>query len=206
MLSSLPCFYAFLLICYPYILFNVFYSCITCLSASLVAFCGALISKDATVASVHTTVQVTWLVMIPFGCDQKQFLFITYLIHEVYCIHCGYHCKRKVPVKCLYHYSLEHMVVYSLATAKRVHTSGGEAVEFIYLIKGTRSICFNRTELNTPLPPFVGSCAPHQECMCKTGWPPCQLMRPRRLKNRVETDTYCSLYWLVYEHCGQHIA
>jgi len=28
-------------------------------------------------------------------------------------------------VRCLYHYSQEHMVVCSLATAKGVHTSGG---------------------------------------------------------------------------------
>ena len=30
----------------------------------------------------------------------------------------------------------------------------------------------------------------------KTDQPPCQLMRPRRINNRVETDTYFSLYWL----------
>ena len=41
---------------------------------------------------------------------------------------------------CLYHYSQEHMTAYlcALATAKGVHTSG-EAVKFIYLIKGTRN-------------------------------------------------------------------
>jgi len=39
-------------------------------------------------------------------------------------------------VWCLYHYSQEHLVVCSLATAKGVHTNGGETVKFIYLIKG----------------------------------------------------------------------
>ena len=34
--------------------------------------------------------------------------------------------QRRVPVKYLYHYSQEHMVVCSLATAKGVHTSGGK--------------------------------------------------------------------------------
>ena len=38
-----------------------------------------------------------------------------------------YHCRqRRVPVRCLYHYSQEHLVVYSLATAKGVHTNGGK--------------------------------------------------------------------------------
>jgi len=95
-------------------------------------FCGAIISKNATVhmASAHTTAQeyVGHLTRHdPFGCDQKHFYtFIAYLVHHIYCIHCGYHCKRKVLIRCLYHYSQEHMVVYSLATAKRVHTSGGK--------------------------------------------------------------------------------
>ena len=54
---------------------------------------GALISKDATMASAHTTVEehVGHLTRHnPFGCDQKQFyMFIVYLAHQVYCIYCG---------------------------------------------------------------------------------------------------------------------
>jgi len=59
----------------------------------LVAFLGALISKNATIASAHTTVQehIGHLTRHdPFGCDQKQFyMFIVYLVHQVYRIHCG---------------------------------------------------------------------------------------------------------------------
>ena len=62
------------------------------------------------------------------------------------------------------------------------------------------TLCFNRTELNAPLPPLAAHVATpdgtHQESMRKTDQPPCQLMRPRRINNRVETDTYFSLYWL----------
>ena len=64
-------------------------------------------------------------------------MFIVYLVHQVYCIHCGIPLQRRVPVGCLYHYSQERLVVCSLATAKGVHTSGGNlTVKFIYLIKG----------------------------------------------------------------------
>ena len=56
----------------------------------LVALLNALISKDTTMASAHTTVQehVGHLTRHdPFGCDQKQFyMFIVYLVHHVYCI------------------------------------------------------------------------------------------------------------------------
>jgi len=61
----------------------------------LVAFLGFFnnISKDATMDGAHTTVQerVGHLTRHdPFGCDQKQFyMFIVYLVHQVYCIHCG---------------------------------------------------------------------------------------------------------------------
>ena len=54
---------------------------------------------------------------------------------------------------------------------------------------------FDRTELNAPLPPLAAHIlltddGVHRECMCKTDQPPCQLMRPQRINNRVETDTY----------------
>jgi len=46
---------------------------------------------------------------------------------------------------------------------------------------------FYRTELDAPLPPLAVHVATpdgtHQESMCKTDQPPCQLMRPRRIKN-----------------------
>jgi len=60
--------------------------------ALIVNFLGALISKDATMASAHTTVQEQGHVIShnSFGCDRKQFyMFIVYLVHQVYCIHCG---------------------------------------------------------------------------------------------------------------------
>ena len=61
-------------------------------------------------ASLHTTVQEHVGHLTRHGCDQKQFyIFIAYLVHQVYCIHCGYHC--------LYHYSQEHMMVYLCALA-----------------------------------------------------------------------------------------
>jgi len=81
------------------------------------------------VASAHTTVQehVGHLTRHdPFGCDKQFYMFIAYLVHQVYCIHSGYHCREGIPVRCLYHYSQEHMVVYSLATANGVRTSGGK--------------------------------------------------------------------------------
>jgi len=68
----------------------------------------------------------------PIGCDQKQFyVFIVYLVHQVYCTHCGTTAEKGI-LRCLYHYSQERLLVYmySLAAA---HTSG---VKFIYLIKG----------------------------------------------------------------------
>jgi len=43
-------------------------------------------------ASAHTTVQEHDHLTRhdPFGCDQKMFyMFIVYLVHQVYCIHCG---------------------------------------------------------------------------------------------------------------------
>ena len=44
-------------------------------------------------ASAHTTVQEHIGDLThhdPFGCDQKQFyMFIVYLVHQVYCIHCA---------------------------------------------------------------------------------------------------------------------
>jgi len=53
---------------------------------------------------------------------------------------------------------------------------------------------FNGTELNAPLPPSAAHEASpdgtHQESMCKTDQPSCQLMRPQRINNRVETETY----------------
>ena len=63
------------------------------------------------------------------------------------------------------------------------------------------TLCFYRTELNAPLPPLAAHVATpdgtHQESVqLKTDQPPCQLMRPRRINNRVETDSYFSLYWL----------
>ena len=48
----------------------------TCRPCFLVAFLGALISKDATMASAHTTVQelIGHLTRHdPIGCDQKRF-------------------------------------------------------------------------------------------------------------------------------------
>jgi len=111
--------------------------------------------------------------------------------------------QRRVLVRCLYHYSQEHLVVYmySLATA---HNSG---VKFVYLLKGPGAyelpnsadfltilsdgdvsrlklyiawcqgmflqwltwLCFNRTDLNAPLPLLVAHVATpdgtHQESM-----------------------------------------
>jgi len=63
----------------------------------------------------------------PFGCDQNQFyMFIAYLVHQVSCIHCVFHCREEDDEACLYHYSQEHMTAYlcAFATAKGVHTSG----------------------------------------------------------------------------------
>ena len=44
----------------------------------------------------------------------------------------------RVPVRCLNHYSQEHMVVCSLVTAKGVRTSGGKTIKFTYLIKAAK--------------------------------------------------------------------
>jgi len=80
-------------------------------------------------ASAHTTVQehIGHLTRHDsIGCDQKQFyMFIVYLVHQVYCIHCGTTAEKGTS-EVLYHYSQEHLVVYSLATAKGVHISGGK--------------------------------------------------------------------------------
>ena len=60
------------------------------------------------------------------------------LVHQVNCIHCGTTAEKGTS-EVLYHYSQEDLVVYSLATAKGVHTSGGKCK--VYLPdKGTRSI------------------------------------------------------------------
>ena len=58
---------------------------------------SALISEDATMASAHTTVQEHGHLTLhnPSGCDQKQFyMFTVYLVHQVYCIHCGTTAKK----------------------------------------------------------------------------------------------------------------
>jgi len=90
----------------------------------LVAFLGALISKDATMACAHTTVQehIGHLTRHgPIGCDQKQFYVFIFgsssILHFIVVP-----LQRRVLVRCLYHYSQERLVVYSLATA---HTSRG---------------------------------------------------------------------------------
>ena len=53
-------------------------------------------------ASAHTTVQghVGHLTRHdPFGCDQKQFyMFIVYLVQQVYCIHCGTTAEKGTSV------------------------------------------------------------------------------------------------------------
>jgi len=92
--------------------------------------------------SAHTTVQehIGHLTSHdPIGCDQKQFyIFIVYFFIK-YTAFIVVPLQRRVQVNCLYHYSQERLVVYSLATAKRVHTSGGNCI--VYLPdKGTRSI------------------------------------------------------------------
>ena len=39
----------------------------------------------------------------PFGCDQNQFyMFIAYLVHQVSCIHCVFHCREGDEEACLY--------------------------------------------------------------------------------------------------------
>ena len=68
---------------------------------------------------------VTWLVTIPLDMTRSSFMFLVYLVHQVYCIDCGT-TAEKGTVRCLYHYSQERLVVCSLATAKGVHTSGGK--------------------------------------------------------------------------------
>ena len=58
----------------------------------MVALLSALISKDATMASAHITVQEhghltrhdpLWM------SPEAIYMFIVYLVHQVYCIHCG---------------------------------------------------------------------------------------------------------------------
>ena len=61
---------------------------------------------------------------------------------------------------------------------------------------------FQSNWIERPFATFGSSCAlegAHQECMCKTDQPPCQLMRSAKLNNRIEIDTYFSLYWLLDE-------
>ena len=83
---------------------------------------------------------------------------------------------------------------------KTVHSIWCQGMFLMWL-----TLCFYRTELNAPLPPLAAHVATpngtHQESMSKTDQPPCQLMRPRRINNRVETDTYFSLYWLYNDKC-----
>ena len=76
-------------------------------------------------ASAHTTVQEHSHLTRhdPFGCDQKQFK--VYLVHQVYCIHCGTTAEKGTS-EVLYQYSQERLVVCSIATAKGVYTSGGK--------------------------------------------------------------------------------
>ena len=52
-------------------------------------------------ASAHITVQEHSHLTRhdPFGCDQKQFyMFIVYLVHQVYCIHCGTTAEKGTSV------------------------------------------------------------------------------------------------------------
>ena len=85
-------------------------------------------------------------------------------------------------------------------TMKTVHSIRCQGMFLKWL-----TLCSYRTELNAPLPPLAAHVATpdgtHQQSMCKTDQPPCQLMRPRRINNRVETDTYFSLYWLYNDKC-----
>ena len=92
----------------------------------LVAFLGALISKDATMASACT-----------YNCAGSHWSLDSSRSHwmspeAVLCVHIwfikytAFHCgttAEKGTSEVLYHYSQEHLVVYSLATA---HTSGGK--------------------------------------------------------------------------------
>jgi len=65
------------------------------------------------------------------------------------------------------------------------------------------SLFLNRTQLNAPLPLLAAHVATpdgtHQESMCKTNQPPCQLMRPWKIniiESKDSKQTPFSLYWL----------
>jgi len=173
---------------------------------------------------------VTWLVTIPLWCDQKQFyVFIVYLIHQVYCIHCGTTAKKDtsevfVSLQPRAPGGLHVLSCYSSHQWGEVYlpdkgTESVWAAKFCKLLttlsdgdvsrlklyiawcqgmflKWLTRLCFNRMELNAPLPPLAAHIVTpdgthrYRESMCKADQPPCQLMRPRRINNRVETDTY----------------
>jgi len=110
----------------------------------LVALSSALISKDATMASAHTTVQehVGHLTRHdPFGCDQKQFyMFIVYLVHQVYCIHCCTTAEKGTSVVFV---SLQPRAPGGLAALSlhvREFTPVGGNCKVYLPDKGTRSI------------------------------------------------------------------
>jgi len=81
------------------------------------------------------------------------------------------------------------------------------------------ALCFSRTELNAPLPPLAAHVATpdgaHQESMCKTDQPPCQLMRPRRINNIIGSKLTLILVCIGFRmtnilsciwYRGQHLA
>jgi len=84
------------------------------------SFFGALISKDAAKASAHTTVQN----MLSLDSSRSLWMRLEAVlyVHSVFGPSSILHSLwvPLVPVKCLYHYSQEYKVVYSLATAKGV--------------------------------------------------------------------------------------
>ena len=96
---------------------------------------GALISKDATMASAHITVQehIGHLTRHnPIGCDQKQFM-CSYLVEASILHFIVVPLQRRVLVRCLYHYSQERgLQVLSCSSSHQ----WGKTVKFIYLIKG----------------------------------------------------------------------
>jgi len=84
----------------------------------LVAFLGALISKDATMASAQQQCRTR----CNWSLDSSRSLWMwpeaVLCVHSVFGSSSILHSlQRRVPVRCLYHYSQEHLVVYSLATA-----------------------------------------------------------------------------------------
>ena len=91
----------------------------------LVAFLGALILKIPPwlvhIQQCRNT--VTWLVTIPLDVTRSSSKCIWFIKYTAFIV---VPLQRRVPVRCLYHYSQEHLVVYFLATAKGVHTSGGK--------------------------------------------------------------------------------